>query len=120
MIADAVTALKKDHSNLRVVSIGVGVYPEPSRYWHRSLIHNFFLVRPTEDARHKHASMETLARLLFKDVPLVRINDEYSALDMATDLIEHDMNKLRLLYHRAWESYARHEDELKTLLGGRG
>ena len=31
-IADAVIALKRLHSDLRVVSIGVGVYPEPKRW----------------------------------------------------------------------------------------
>ena len=28
-IADAVAAMKKDRGDLRVVSVGVGVYPEP-------------------------------------------------------------------------------------------
>jgi uncharacterized protein len=118
-IADAVKALKKNHSNLRVVSIGVGVYPEPPRYWHKWLIYNFFLVRLLQKTLDINThSMETLAKLLFKDVPLVRINDEYSTPDMATDLMEHDMKKLRLLYQRGWESYGKHEDELKKLLLG--
>lgn len=118
-IVDAVKALKRDHKSLRVVSIGVGVYPEPARYMHKWLIYNFFLVRLLQKTLDINThSMETLARLLFKDVPMVRINDEYSTPDMATDLMEHDMKKLRLLYQRGWESYGKHEDELKKLLLG--
>jgi hypothetical protein len=60
--------------------------------------------------------METLAGLLFKEVPLVRINDQYSTPDMATDFMEHDIHKLRLLYQRGWESFGKHEDALKKLL----
>ena len=44
-MADAVKALKMEHSQLRVVSIGVGNYPEPTKYWHDWVISKFFLVR---------------------------------------------------------------------------
>lgn len=116
-IADAVKALKRDHKSLRVVSIGVGVYPEPARYMHKWLIYNFFLVRLLQKTLNINThSMETLAKLLFKEVPLVRINDEYSTPDMATDLMEHNIKKLRLLYQRGWESFGKHEAELKLLL----
>jgi patatin-like phospholipase/acyl hydrolase len=37
-IADAVKAFKKTYADLRVVSIGVGEYPEPKRYNPKSLI----------------------------------------------------------------------------------
>jgi uncharacterized protein len=116
-IADAIRPLKHDPKSLRVVSIGVGVYPEPPRYAHRWLIFNFFLVRLLQKTLDINThSMETLSKLLFKDVPMVRINDEYSTPDMATDLMEHDIRKLGLLYQRGWESFGRHEDELKRLL----
>jgi predicted acylesterase/phospholipase RssA len=116
-IADAVKPLKNDPQSLRVVSVGVGVYPEPLRYAHKWLIANFFLVRLLQKTLDINThSMETLARLLFKDVPLVRINDEYSTPDMATDLMEHDIKKLRLLYQRGWDSFGKHEDDLKKLL----
>jgi uncharacterized protein len=116
-IADAVRALTVENKRLRVVSIGVGVYPEPPRYAHKWLIFNFFLVRLLQKTLDINThSMETLAELLFRDVPLVRINDEYSTPDMATDLMEHNIKKLRLLYQRGWESFGKHEAELKRLL----
>jgi predicted patatin/cPLA2 family phospholipase len=116
-IADAVMALKLDKAALRVVSIGVGVYPEPARYAHKWLIHQFFLVRLLQKTLDINThSMETLAGLLFKDVQLERINDTYSTPEMATDLMEHDLRKLRLLYQRGWESFAKHENNLEKLL----
>jgi predicted acylesterase/phospholipase RssA len=116
-IADGVMALKKDRTELRVVSIGVGNYPEPARYAHKWLIFNFFLVRLLQKTLDINTtSMETLAKVLFKDVPMVRINDTYATPDMATDLMEHNLKKLNILYQRGWESFGRHEDELKKLL----
>jgi predicted patatin/cPLA2 family phospholipase len=117
-IADAVMPLKRDKKELRVVSIGVGVYPEPARYAHKWLIHQFFLVRLLQKTLDINThSMETLAGLLFKEVQLERINDTYSTPEMATDLMEHDLTKLKLLYQRGWESFAKHENNLKKLLG---
>lgn len=116
-IADAVMALKIDKTQLRVVSIGVGNYPEPPRYAHKWLIFNFFLVRLLQKTLNINThSMETLAQLLFKDVPTVRINDTYATPDMATDLMETNMTKLDVLFQRGGESFSKHEDELKRLL----
>jgi uncharacterized protein len=116
-IADAVMALKMSRDQLRIVSIGVGDYPEPKRYWHKWVISKFFLVRLLQKTLDINThSMETLAKLLFKDVKMVRINDAYSTPDMATDLMEHDIRKLNILYQRGGQSFGKHEDELKTLL----
>lgn len=116
-IADAVMALKMDREQLRVVSIGVGVYPEPLRYAHKWLVFNFFLVRLLQKTLDINThSMETLAKVLFKDVPMVRVNDTYSTPDMATDLMEHNLKKLNILYQRGTQSFGEHEQQLKALL----
>jgi predicted patatin/cPLA2 family phospholipase len=116
-IADAVKALKMDHRQLRVVSIGVGSYPEPPKYFHKWAINKFFLVRLLHKtlAINTH-SMEQLAALLFKDVPMVRVNDAYSTPDMAADLMEHNTRKLDILYQRGGESFGKHEAALRALL----
>lgn len=116
-IADAVMALKMDRTQLRVVSIGVGNYPEPQRAIHKRMIFGFWLVQLLQKTLDINTtSMATLAKLLFKDVPMVRINDTYNTPDMATDLMETDIKKLNILFQRGGESYAKHEDELKRLL----
>lgn len=115
-IADAVKALNMEHEQLRIVSIGVGNYPEPPRYWHNWVISRFFLVRLLHKTLGINThSMEQLTTLLFKDVPMVRINDTYSTPDMAADLTEHNMKKLNILYQRGGESFGKHENELKML-----
>jgi predicted acylesterase/phospholipase RssA len=117
-IAEAVMALKVSRENLRIVSVGVGVYPEPPKYAHKWLVARFFLVRLLQKTLDINTqTMQTLAGLLFKDVQLVRINDSYTTPDMATDLMEHDLAKLKELYKRGWQSFAQHENNLKMLLG---
>lgn len=117
-IADAVKALNMKHDQLRVVSIGTGKYPEPPKYWHKWVISKFFLVRLLHKTLSINTnSMETLANVLFNDVPMVRINDTYSTPDMAADLMEHNLKKLNILYQRGGESFGKHEVELKRLLG---
>jgi hypothetical protein len=105
------------HDQLRVVSIGVGNYPEPPKYWHKWFISKFFLVQLLHKTLGINTgSMEQLATILFEDVPMVRINDTYNTPDMAADLTEHNMKKLNLLYQRGGESFGKHENELKNLL----
>jgi len=116
-VADAVKALKKERHQLRIVSIGVGNYPEPPRYWHKWVISKFFLVRLLHKTLGINThSMEQLASLLFNDVAMVRVNDTYSTPDMAADLMEHNIKKLNILYQRGGESFGKHEKALKTLL----
>lgn len=116
-IADAVQAMGLAHEQLRVVSLGVGNYPEPPKYWHNWLISRFFLVRLLHKTLGINThSMEQLAELLFRDVPMVRINDSYTSPDMAADLMEHDIVKLKLLYRRGMESFGKHERQLQRLL----
>jgi predicted acylesterase/phospholipase RssA len=116
-IADAVKAIGLKHDQLRIVSVGVGVYPEPPRWWHDWLISKFFLVQLLHKTLGINThSMEQLTDLLFKDIPMVRINDEYTTPEMAADLMEHNIAKLTLLYQRGKESFGKHERQLKALL----
>jgi len=123
-VADAVAALKLPHGNLRVVSIGVGSYPEPS-IWKKAgrLFKNWALMRhvPNADFLQKilgtnTCSMEVLRSILFKEVRAVRINDSFVEPEMATDLLEHDLNKLNRLVQKGRLSFAKHEEKLKEYL----
>jgi predicted acylesterase/phospholipase RssA len=123
-IADVTLALKRQHDDLRVVSLGVGSYPEPS-IWKRigrarggwSMIRHSF----NSDFLQKilgvnTSSMEVLRSILFKDVPTIRINDAFVEPEMATDLLEHDLAKLNRLVQKGRLSYAKHEVQLKEFL----
>jgi len=118
-IADATRALGHSHENLRVVSIGVGKYPEPKHglfsrnRWAKYLL-SVQLLQKTLEVNTE--SMEQLRTILFKDVPSIRISDTFEKPDMATDLFEHNLTKLNILRQRGVESFASRESELKKLL----
>ena len=124
-IADAVRALSIRPSDLRVVSVGVGVYPEPKRWvspkYFVTLFAKLFigftgieLLQKTLNVNTE--SMEQLRFVLFKTIPAIRINDTFQQPEMATDLMESDLKKLNMLYQRGGESFAKHETELRYLL----
>jgi len=116
-IADAVNGFQKPRDNLRVVSIGVGVYPEPKKWgrsWFVKRLLSVQLLQKTLDVNT--ASMEQLRTVLFGDVRTVRINDTFERPEMATDLMESDLKKLDMLYQRGGESFAEHESMLQDLL----
>ena len=117
-IADAVVAMKRDRSDLRVVSVGVGVYPDPKPSWKMWFAKKYLvsvqLLQKTLEINTQ--SMEQLREILFKDIKTIRISDTFEKPEMATDLMEHDLEKLNLLRQRGSESFAAHESELKEFL----
>ena len=120
-IADAVIALQIPHSALRVLSVGVGVYPEPShwnpRRWKIWIAKRWRTVQLLQKTLNVNTfSMEQLRAVLFKDIWTVRINDAFERPEMATDLMEYNLKKLTMLYQRGGESYARYEVELRKML----
>jgi patatin-like phospholipase/acyl hydrolase len=123
-IADATSALELPADTLRVVSLGVGAYPEPS-VWKRAgrLLRNWALMRhvPNADFLQKvlgtnTCSMEVLRGVLFKRVPTIRINESFVEPHMATDLLEHDLKKLNRLVQKGRLSFAAHESKLREFL----
>ncbi len=121
-VADATEALGYARPDVRVVSVGVGVYPKPStrvfsKGWWGKLLIGVDLIDKTFEINTQ--SMEQLRAVLFKDVPSVRINETFSEPEMATDLFEHDLTKLNVLRQRGRHSFARHERELRQLLSVR-
>ncbi len=110
-IADAVAALNKRHEDIRLVSVGVGVYPEPKLSWKIWLAKRYLtsvqLLQKTMEINSQ--SMEQLRYVLFKEIKTVRISDTFSQPEMATDFMEHDLKKLDILWQRGRESFASQE-----------
>lgn len=117
-IADAIAALKKDLSDLRVVSVGVGVYPEPkprlSMWFAKKYLVSVQLLQKTLEINTQ--SMDQLRSILFKDVKTIRISDTFEKPEMATDLMEHNLTKLNILRQRGSESFASREQEIRSFL----
>jgi hypothetical protein len=123
-IADATLALGHSQDNLRVVSIGVGTYPAPSIWKKVGRIRGGWgLIRHglNSDFLQKilavnTSSMDVLRHILFKGVPTVRISDSFVEPEMATDLLEHDLNKLNRLVQKGRLSYRSNEAKLIDLM----
>ena len=117
-IADAVQALQSDRKDIRLVSIGVGVYPDPKPSLLMRLAKIYLvsvqLLQKTLEINTQ--SMDQLRQILFHDIPTIRINDSYVTPEMATDLLEHDLKKLDILFQRGRESFASREKQLREYL----
>ncbi|CDN54719.1 Phospholipase, patatin family [Neorhizobium galegae bv. officinalis bv. officinalis str. HAMBI 1141] len=118
-IADAMAAMKVPADKLRVVSLGVGSYPEPKPkmwqvgWWANRLL-SVRLLQKTLGINTE--SMDQLREILFNQIETVRISDTFQKPEMATDIFEHDMKKLNLLRLRGMESFASREATLKKYL----
>jgi patatin-like phospholipase/acyl hydrolase len=118
-LTDALGPLGILPENIRLVSLGVGTYPEriypPYHWWTwtKKLPTVRFLQKTMEVNTR---SMELLQQLLFKHVPTVRINESFNQPHMATDFLEHNVKKLDALYERGGESFGPHQDKLKSFL----
>jgi hypothetical protein len=61
-------------------------------------------------------SMDELRRALFREVKTARINTKYTQPEMATDMLEADMDKLSKLWSRGRDSAREQEVLLKEYL----
>lgn len=118
-IADATESIGNSRSNIRVVSVGVGEYPPPTlparsaRKWLSKLPTVRFSQKLLEINTH---SMDQLCRVLFGNVPVIRINTKYTLPEMATDMLESNMEKLGKLWSRGRDSAREQEVQLKNFL----
>lgn len=116
-IADAVVALKKDRKDIRVINIGVGVYPEPKPGFLMWMAKKWIAVQLLQKTLEINTqSMDQLREILFKDIATIRISDTFERPEMATDLMEHNIEKLNILRQRGGDSFASREKQVRELL----
>lgn len=117
-IADAVAALQRERKDIRVVNVGVGVYPEPKpgiRMWlAKKYLVSVQLLQKTLEINTQ--SMDQLREILFNDIATIRISDTFEQPEMATDLMEYNLDKLNILRQRGRESFALREAQLRQFL----
>jgi patatin-like phospholipase/acyl hydrolase len=118
-LADALGPLKIRREDIRVINVGVGMYPQPrprllSRMWFAQYLQSVQLLQKTLEINTQ--SMDQLREILFKEVATERISESYTHPEMATDLFEHNLLKLNVLRQRGAESYATREAKLKQFL----
>lgn len=116
-LADATVALGYAPENCRLLSLGCGQYPEPKRGFIARQINSFLPVQLLQKTLEVNtASMDQLRRLLYSNVPTVRISESFDKPEMATDMFEYNPKKLNLLRQQGAESFARREGDVRQLL----
>ena len=118
-IADAIGPMQIPIEAIRVLSIGVGEYPRPKHHplkprWWLDLLPSVRLLQKTLEINTQ--SMDQLRAVLFNHIRTVRVNENFNQPTMATDLLEHDLDKLNILRQRGGESYAKRDAEIRDLL----
>lgn len=117
-IADAIHALKQRPEDVRVISVGVGVYAEPKPSWKMWLAKRYVasvqLLQKTLEINAQ--SMELLRTILFKNVKTVRVSDVCARPELACDFMESDLVKLNWLRQQGSDSYAKREQEILACL----
>jgi hypothetical protein len=111
--------MQTPRESLRVVSVGVGVYPEPKRAFFSKMrwakyLQSVQLLQKTLEINTQ--SMDQLREILFKDIQTIRISDTFQQPEMATDLFEGNRTKLNILRQRGRESFATREKQLREFL----
>lgn len=118
-VADATELLGFTREHMRVVSIGVGEYPAPSlwfwkmRRWLGKLPSVKLLQKSLEINTQ---SMDQLRKVLYREVPTIRISNRYTQPEMATDMFEANRRKLDLIWQRGRDSARELETDLRKFL----
>lgn len=116
-LADAIAALETPRNLIRLISVGVGVYPEPkmSPFWRvAKQLKSVQLANKMFEINTQ--SMEQLRKILYNDIETVRINEKYERPEMACGFLEHDLTKLNLLRQEGSQSFANCEKDVRDCL----
>lgn len=116
-LADAVSITGTAPEDVRLLSVGVGEYPEPFRPRLRSFLQRLPTVRLLNKTLQINTlSMAQLMQVLFPTVEIVRVSDVFAEPEMATDLFENSLPKLNRLRQQGAQSYANKETAILKLL----
>jgi hypothetical protein len=116
-ISDALNAFKKAPGDIRLLSLGVGHYPEPERCYLGRQLRRFIIVQLLQKTLSVNAnSTEWLVQLLCENIPHLRVSERFEAPELATDLMECDISKLERLIQKGRGSFEAKEKEVRELL----
>jgi predicted acylesterase/phospholipase RssA len=116
-IADATLAMGIERPKVRLLSIGVGDYPQaPTSFLVRTLrkLWPFQMLDFTFGANTN--TVDLIRRLLFPDIATVRVHDSFVDGKYSTSLLESDLVKLGKLKDLGRESFGTREAALRKLL----
>lgn len=120
-LTDVLNGYRIPPQNVRILTLGVGHYPEPKRSWWQKRIQKFTPVHLLQKTLNVNANTtDILTKYLLPDVPQIRISDRFESPELATDFLETDMNKLNLLVQKGRASFSQRESELNKFFNNYG
>lgn len=115
-LIDAVKAFEIPLDKIKMLSLGVGEYPEsPIGFRHRIIRGNWRYQLFEKVMSANTNTIEQLRQVLFPDVQTVRVNDAFTDGQYSTNFLESDVIKLKKLIDLGRESFGKYEEDVKEL-----
>ena len=115
-LIDAVKAFEIPVDRIKMLSLGVGEYPESAMGFRHRIIRGNWRYQLFEKVVSANTNtVEQLRQVLFPDVQAVRVNDAFTDNQYSTNFLESDKDKLQKLMDLGRESFGRYEENVKTL-----
>jgi uncharacterized protein len=112
-LIDAHKAVGHSEENIRILSVGTGMFIEKPLSRFTTFLKRFKMTQFIERVFTANTvSNETLTKLLFPDLKIVRVNDTFAQPEYGTNMVEVDLGKLNKLSQLGRDSYAKHEKEI--------
>ncbi len=108
--SDALNAIGVAPTNIRLLTLGVGHYPEPKRSWLNRKFRKFAPVHILQKTLNTSANTtEIQTKLLLPQVPHIRVSDRFENPELAMDFLESDPRRLNLLVQKGRDSFSSRE-----------
>jgi len=115
-ITDATKSLALAPDKVAILSLGTGNFIEKPIGLMGSFYKSLQFVQLFEKILTANTNTtEIIIKLLFDNIPIVRINDSYNQPDYGTNMVEDDLKKLKMLYQLGRDSFGKHEDQVKEV-----
>ncbi|EHQ24642.1 patatin-like phospholipase family protein [Mucilaginibacter paludis] len=115
-ITDATQSLGLPPDEIAILSLGTGNFIETdinlkSKFYR----YNSFVQLFEKILKANTNTTEILTNLLFKHIPIIRINDTYNEPEFGTNMVEYKLDKLEKLQQLGRQSFGKHEDAVKAI-----
>jgi len=115
-ITDAHAALGEPTSNIKVLSVGVGLYLEKPINFQMEFLSKFEIAQLVSTVlTTSSVTNEQISKLLFAETDIIRINDAFLEKKHETNMIEKDKKKLDELYYLGRNSFGKFEREFEKI-----
>lgn len=114
-VSDALNPIGIPPENIRLLTLGVGHYPEPKRNWIERKIQKLAPVHILQKTLNVSANTtEIQVKFLLPQVPSIRVSDRFESPELAMDFLESDLGRLNLLVQKGRDSFSTRENIIKT------